>query len=163
MAQSDRGQAVLSSEYGEDVSLVLSSTHICSSCDGLGSFRFVSGVSLGRLGAKEIHSAGHGKEVFGLFSGLVRSEYSRGETPQLGTTFINQFMRVRGDFPVDFRPLGWVHSSNRSWWGKMVGFVLVKLGALLEQVRLYHSIRLCSMASRKAPIISMASWSTIIL
>ena len=103
--------------------------------------RFVSGVSLGRLGAKEIHSAGHGKEVFGLFPGLVRSEYPRGETPQLGTTFINQFMKVRGDFPVDFRPLGWVHSSNRSWWGKMVGFVLVELGALLEQVGLYHSIR----------------------
>ena len=35
-------------------------------------FRFVSGVSLVRLGAKEIHSAGHGKEVFGLFPGLVR-------------------------------------------------------------------------------------------
>ena len=29
-------------------------------------FQFVSGVSLGRQGAKEIHSAGHGKEVFGL-------------------------------------------------------------------------------------------------
>jgi len=43
--------------------------------------RFVSGVSLGRLGAKEIHSTGHEKEVFGLFSRLVRSEYLRGETP----------------------------------------------------------------------------------
>jgi len=103
--------------------------------------RFVSGVSLGRPGAKEIHSAGHGKEVFGLFPGLVRSEYPRGETPQLGTTFINQFMKVRGHFPVDFRPLGWVHSSNRSWWGRMVGFVLVELGALLQQVGLYHSVR----------------------
>ena len=50
-------------------------------------------------------------------------------------------MKVRGDFPVDFRPLGWVHSYDRSWWGKMVGFVLVELGALLEQVGLYHSIR----------------------
>ena len=88
------------------------------------------GVSLGRLGAKEIHSAGHGKEVFGLFPGLVRSEYPRGKTPQLGT-FINQFMKVRGHFPVDFRPLGWVHSSNKSWWGRIAGFVLVELGALL--------------------------------
>ena len=64
--------------------------------------RFVSGVSLGRLGAKEIHSTGYGKEVFGLFSGLVRSEYPRGETPKLGTTFINQFMKVRGVFPSTF-------------------------------------------------------------
>jgi len=84
------------------------------------------------LGTKGIHSGGHGKEIFGLFLRLVRSEYPRGETPQLGTTFINQFMKVRGDFPVDFHPLGWVHSSDRSWWGRMVGFVLVELGALLE-------------------------------
>ena len=103
--------------------------------------RSVSGVSLGILGAKGTHSGGHGKEVFGLFPGLVRPEYPRGETPRLGTTFINQFMKVRGDFPIDFRSLGWVHSSDRSWWGKMVGFVLVELGALLEQVGLYHAVR----------------------
>ena len=92
---------------------------------------FVSGVSFGRLGAKEVYSAGHGKDIFGLFLGLVRPEYPKGETPQLGATFINQFLKVRGDFPVDFRPLGWVHSTDKSWWGRMVGFVLVELGALL--------------------------------
>jgi len=42
---------------------------------------FISGVSLGRLGAKEVHSAGHEKNVFGLFFGLVRPEYPKGETP----------------------------------------------------------------------------------
>ena len=94
-------------------------------------------MSLGRLGAKKIHSASHRKEVFGLFFGLVRSEYLRGETPQLGATFINHFMQVRGDYPVNFRPLGWVHSTNKSWWGRMAGFVLVELEALLQQVGLY--------------------------
>ena len=54
-------------------------------------FRFVSGVSLGRLGVKEVYYAGHEKDIFGLFSGLVRPEYPKGETPQLGATFINQF------------------------------------------------------------------------
>ena len=44
-------------------------------------FWFVSGVSLGRLGTKKVHSAGHGKDIFGLFSGLVRPEYPKGETP----------------------------------------------------------------------------------
>ena len=141
MAPLDRGHEVLSSQYGEDVFLVLSSTYIPSSCDGLGSSQFVSNVSLGRLSAKEVYSAGHGKDVFGLFPGLVRPEYPKGETPQLGATFINQFLKVRGDFLVDFRPLGWVHSSKKSWWGRMIGFVLVKLGALLQQVRLYHSVR----------------------
>ena len=77
--------------------------------------RFVSGVYLGRLGAKDVYSAGHGKDVFGLFLELVRPEYPKGETPQLGTTFINQFLKVKGDFPVDFRPLGWVHSTDKSW------------------------------------------------
>ena len=91
-------------------------------------------MSLGRLGAKEAYSAGHGKDVFGLFSRPVRAEYPKGETPQLATTFINQFLKVRGDFPIDFRPLGWVHSTNKSWWGRMVGFVLIELGALLQQV-----------------------------
>ena len=76
--------------------------------------RYFSGVSLGRLGAKEVYSAGHGKDVFGLFSGLVRPEYPKGETPQLGATFINQFLKVSGDFSVDFRPLGRVHSTNKS-------------------------------------------------
>ena len=80
--------------------------------------RSVSGVSLGILGARKVHPGGHGKEVFGLFLGLLRSEYPVGETPQLSTTFINQFMKVRGDFPGDFRPLGWVHSSDKVWWGQ---------------------------------------------
>jgi len=38
-------------------------------------FRFVSGVSLGKLAAKEAYPVGHRKYVFGLFPGLVRSEY----------------------------------------------------------------------------------------
>jgi len=76
--------------------------------------RSVSDVSLGILGAKNVHSGGHGKEIFDLFPGLLRSEYAIGETPRLGTTFINQFIKVRGDFPVNFRPLEWVHSSDKS-------------------------------------------------
>ena len=119
--------------------------------------RFVFSVSLGRLGAKEAYSASHGKDVFGLFFGLVRAEYPKGETPQLATTFINQFLKLRGDFPVNFRPLEWVHSTDKSWWGRMVGFVLAELGALLKNVRLY-TIRSgpCSMASRRVLTIFMA-------
>jgi len=56
----------------------------------------------------------------------------------LTATFINQFLKVRDDFPTDFRPLRWVPSIDRSWWGKMVGFVLTELGDLLKQARLFH-------------------------
>jgi len=37
--------------------------------------KFISGVSLGKLGIKEAYLAGHGKDVFGLYPGLVRAEY----------------------------------------------------------------------------------------
>ena len=87
------------------------------------------------------YTAGHRKEVFGLFSELVRSEYLRGETPQLGTTFINQFMKVRSDFPVNFRPLDGSILPTSHGGGRMVEFVLVELGTLLKQVGLYHSVR----------------------
>ena len=83
MTSSDRGQEVLPSQYGEDVFLILSSTYVRSSYDKLDLSRFVSGVSLGRLGAKKVYSVGHGKDVFSLFPGLVRPEYPKGETPQL--------------------------------------------------------------------------------
>ena len=68
-----------------------------------------------RLGAKEAYPAGHGKDLFSLFLGLVRHEYPKEETSQLVATFINQFLNVRGDFPVDFHQLGWVHSTDKSW------------------------------------------------
>jgi len=64
--------------------------------------QFFFGVSLGRLGAKEAYPVGYRKDVFGLLPGLVRAEYPKGETPQLATTFINQLLKVRGDFPTDF-------------------------------------------------------------
>jgi len=82
-------------------------------------------VSLGKLGAKDTYPAGHRKDVFSLFSDLVEPEYPKRETPLLSATFKNQFLKVRGDFPVDFRPLGWVHSTDKSRWGRMVEFVLV--------------------------------------
>jgi len=76
-------------------------------------------VSLGKLGAKEAYHAGYGKDVFDLYPESVRTEYLKGETPQLATTFINQFLKVRGDFPIYFHPIGWVHSTDKSWWGRM--------------------------------------------
>jgi len=92
----------------------------------------ISGVSFSKLGANEAYPAGHVKDVFGLYPELVRPEYPIGETSQLATTFINQFLKVRGEFPTDFRPPGWVHSTDESWWGRMVGFVLIELGDLLK-------------------------------
>jgi len=101
----------------------------------------ISGVSLSKLNANETYAAGHGRDVSELHPELIRAEYPTGETPQLAATFINQFMKVRGDFPTDFRPLGWVHFSDKSWWGKMVDFVLTELKNLLKQTGLYQAVR----------------------
>jgi len=56
----------------------------------------IPSVSLGTLGSKKVYNAGHGKEVFSLFPGLLRADQPVGETPQLSTTFINVFMKVGG-------------------------------------------------------------------
>jgi len=83
-----------------------------------------SGVILGKIGAHEAYTFGHGRDVLGLQPDLVRAEYRTGKTPQLAATFINQFLKVRGDFPPKFCAPGWVHSTDKNWWGRMVGFAL---------------------------------------
>ena len=104
--------------------------------------RYVPEVTLGDLGSKKVYRHdSHDREVLGLFSGLLRTDHPVGETPKLGTTFLNAFMKVGGDFPVEFRSPGWVHSTEKYWWGRMVSFVLADLRGLLEQAKLYQAVR----------------------
>jgi len=123
----------------------------------------ISDESLDKLDSNKSYIAGHGRDVFGLHPRLVRVEYPTGNTPQLATTFINQFLKMRGDFPTDFRPLGWVHSSDKSWWGKMVGFILTKLEDLLKQVGLYQFVRAIQYGiPQSTHLFFTVSWSTTI-
>ena len=69
--------------------------------------RYVPEVTLGDLGSKKVYRHdSHDREVLGLFPGLLRTDHPVGETPKLGTTFLNAFMKVGGDFPVEFRSPG---------------------------------------------------------
>ena len=77
----------------------------------------ISRVSLGKIGACKAFIVGHGTDVLGLHPDLVRAEYPTGETSQLAATFIRQFLDVRGDFPPEFHAIGWVHSTDKTWWG----------------------------------------------
>jgi len=61
--------------------------------------KFISGVSFGKLGTNKAYPASRGRDVFGLHPRLVRAKYPTGETPHLAATFINQFLKVRGDLP----------------------------------------------------------------
>jgi len=48
---------------------------------------------------------------------------------------------MKGDFPPEFRAIGWVHSTDKTWWGRMVGFVLTDLKDLLLRAGLYGAVR----------------------
>jgi len=71
-------------------------------------------VSLGKIGAHESFTVGHRRDVLGLQPDLVRAEYPIGEPPQLATTFIRQFLDLRGDFPPKFHAIGWIHSTDKT-------------------------------------------------
>ena len=101
----------------------------------------ISGVTLGKISAGEAFTIGHGRDVLGLQPGLVRAEYQTEETPQLATTFIRQFLDVRSEFPLKFHAIGWIHTTDKTWWGRMVGFTLAKFEDLLLQAELYRAVR----------------------
>jgi len=42
-----------------------------------------SRVTLGKTGAREAFTVGHGRDMLGLQPGFVRTEYPTGETPNL--------------------------------------------------------------------------------
>ena len=56
--------------------------------------------------------------------------------------FINQFITVKGDFPKGkLWSQGWVHSSDKYWWLRMVGFILEDLREELIKTSLYAAVR----------------------
>ena len=74
----------------------------------------IFGVSLGKIGAREALTVGHGRDVLGLKPDLVRAEYSTKETPQLAATFIRQFLDVGGEFSPELCAIGWIHSTDKT-------------------------------------------------
>ena len=76
-----------------------------------------------------------------LQPGLVRAEYPTGETPQLATTFIRQFLDVRGDFPPEFHAITGFTLLKKRGGARMVGFSLTEFEDLLLQAGLYWAVR----------------------
>ena len=72
----------------------------------------------------------------------MRQEFPTGETPKQASTFISTFIKVKDDFSKsDFRVPGWVHSSNTTWWARIVRFVLRELKEPSLECGLYHAVR----------------------
>jgi len=99
----------------------------------------ISRVTLDKIGAREAFTVSHGRDVLGVQPDLVRAEYPIGETPYLAATFIRQFLYVRGDFPLEFHAIGWIHSTEKHGGGRMVEFALAEFEELLLQAGLYGS------------------------
>jgi len=106
MALPDWQQKVLPPEYRADVSFGLSTPHVRVSDNGLGVGHALLRSHLG-LGAREAYTFGHGRDVLGLQSGLVKAEYPRERPPSLqppssnnswmcGATFLRNFVPPAG-------------------------------------------------------------------
>jgi len=57
-----------------------------------------------KIGVHEAYTVGHGRGVLRLQLGLVRTEYLTGKTPQLGATFIKQFLEMGVTSLLSFVP-----------------------------------------------------------
>jgi len=89
MASSGWQQKVLPPEHGGNVSSgLLQHMSVCQTMDWE-LVRPFSRVTLGKKGAREAYTIGHGRDVLELQPGLVRAEYPMGETPQLAATSSN--------------------------------------------------------------------------
>jgi len=122
-----------------------------------------SRVFLRRISHHTAITAGHGRNVVGLLLGSLKAEYPIGETSHQAAMFIDEFMAVKDEFPKDeLRALGWVHSSDKYWWSRMVGFVLEDMKKELIQTSFYAAVRAIQYGIRRVIITSSLYWSGII-
>ena len=100
------------------------------------------GVFIGRITNRGAIPPGSGREIIGLFPGLMRHEYPRGETPKQANSFISWFMSSKGEFTsFEFQTIGWVHSLQRTWWTRIVKYITEQLWKPLLQTSLYLAVR----------------------
>ena len=81
-----------------------------------------SEVCLGQIFYHTTVSVNHDKNIVELLLGSLEAEYPVSETSSQASMFINQFIDVEGDFcKAESRVLGWVYSSDKYWWSRMIG------------------------------------------
>ena len=74
--------------------------------------------------------------------GRERQDLPAGENPAMVQTFLNQFIRVQGNYPVrDFRAPGWVHPTLKLWWRDLTLYVLKYFGEELMKIGLHEAVR----------------------
>jgi len=80
--------------------------------------------------------------VIGFYPGLVDKDVPGGENPAMARTFLNQLVKVEGNYSVrDFKTPGWVHSTKKQWWSQLTNYVLNEFSDELKRLRLYEAVR----------------------
>lgn len=65
-----------------------------------------------------------------------------GETAIRLETFINEFISKDGQYPShNFRTSGWIRSSKKMWWGRLVGYMLDTHEQVPKEIGLYRTVR----------------------
>jgi len=82
-------------------------------------------VHVAILTTQGYNQSGPPRHVIGLSSSLIDKDVSVGENPAMAQTFLNQFVKSNGNYPMtDFRTPSWVHSSKKQWWSQLTNYVL---------------------------------------
>ena len=97
----------------------------------------ISGVSLDKLGANRWSQERHIWITTRTSEGWVLD----GGDPSISRHLHQPIPKGEGWLFHRILSARWVHSSDKSWWGKMVGFVLTELEDSLKQAELYQAIR----------------------
>jgi len=59
---------------------------------------------------------GSPRVVLSLHPGRIGQYIRVGDNPAMAQTFLNQFIKVQGNYPIkDFRAPGWVHPAQKLW------------------------------------------------
>jgi len=76
--------------------------------------RFTESVHVEILTFQGFSRTGPPRSIIGLHPGNVGRDVPVGENPIMVPTFLNQFVKAKGNYPAtDFRMPGWVHSFKK--------------------------------------------------
>lgn len=100
------------------------------------------GIPVGNFGCQDPYQNGLDRYLTNLLSERVAKDFPLSKSPKLASTFLNDFLKFKGHYPANnFRTPGWVYSTDRMRWSRMISFMLTNFKATLKDIGLYGAIR----------------------
>jgi len=86
--------------------------------------------------------SGPPRSVISLRQGNIGREVHVGENPAKVPTFLNQFVKLGGNYPAtNLRMPGWMCSFKQQWWSDLIMYVLDVFNADLKRLGLHEAVR----------------------